>query len=206
MRRGLGASERRGNRGEREMRLNLYAARGSGWPAREREVEIGAEREPWGRRRNGSGLGQCCSDFHRHTNPPPPTPPGLWLKHDFWSSHSGWGLRVCISNRLPGGTYAVGPRTTLWEARAWKAEGANHELWAAQRGAVHLTVWACKLLGLPDDRRHCFIKWEAIWSQPVIFGKLCGEKEVRVLSLVDTGVNLRELSVCLVGDGEALRV
>ena len=61
-------------------------------------------------------------------------------------------------------------------------------------------------MGLPNDRRHCFIKWEAIWSQPVIFGKLCGEKEVRVLSLVDTGVNLRELSVCLVGDGEALRV
>lgn len=42
------------------------------------------------------------------------------------------------------------------------------------------------------------------WS--VVFGKLCGRKQLSVLNLIDIGVNLRELGVYLVRNGEALRV
>ena len=42
------------------------------------------------------------------------------------------------------------------------------------------------------------------WS--VVFGKLCSRKELSVLNLIDIGVNLRELGVYLVRNGEALRV
>jgi len=42
------------------------------------------------------------------------------------------------------------------------------------------------------------------WS--VVFGKLCSRKELSVLNLIDIGVNLRELGVYLVRNGEALRI
>lgn len=42
------------------------------------------------------------------------------------------------------------------------------------------------------------------WS--VVCGKLCGRKQLSVLNLIDIGVNLRELGVYLVRNGEALRV
>lgn len=42
------------------------------------------------------------------------------------------------------------------------------------------------------------------WS--VVFGKLCSRKKLSVLNLIDIGVNLRELGVYLVRNGEALRI
>lgn len=43
-------------------------------------------------------------------------------------------------------------------------------------------------------------------SCSVVLGKLCGRKQLSVLNLIDIGVNLRELGVYLVRNGEALRV
>lgn len=31
----------------------------------------------------------------------------------------GWGLRICISDKLPGYPAAAGPETTFWEALFW---------------------------------------------------------------------------------------
>lgn len=31
----------------------------------------------------------------------------------------GWGLRMCISNKLPGDSNDAGPRSALWEPLRW---------------------------------------------------------------------------------------
>lgn len=42
----------------------------------------------------------------------------MWilLKDGFWVSMSGMGLGFCISNKLPGGVCAAGPRATHGKA------------------------------------------------------------------------------------------
>lgn len=51
---------------------------------------------------NGNLLEQYFPEVNVHKNHRE-----ILLKHRFWHSRSGWGLRVCIANKLPGDTQAV---------------------------------------------------------------------------------------------------
>ena len=42
---------------------------------------------------------------------------GFLLKYRYRSKGLGWSLRVCISDKLPGGANAAGPQNKLSEAR-----------------------------------------------------------------------------------------
>ena len=151
--------------------------------------------------RTRNDLGQFC--FHRETNLPslpwphtlPPRHPWDLVKTPLLMQSVGVGPAGPQVYKLPGRAYAASPGTALWEVRAWQAEGTNKGLWGAQR--VHFTS-----LTEPSQ----WFDWEAILSCSVVLGKLCGRKQLSVLNLIDIGVNLRELGVYLVRNGEALRV
>lgn len=64
--------------------------------------------------------GRCPLGLHFSDSKVTMTCPGTYLKCRLWFRRLGWGLRVCVSNTLPGAAGAAGPagpRTALWKAR-----------------------------------------------------------------------------------------